>query len=463
MRKVINKLRLFLCTFSGEDDYIIRKCSDRIQISFALIGVFVLFVFGGCFVSATAFISELFGHFNAFCLLVGILWALIVTTIYLLLLYTISPTLLPVGKKKTVKGKKIHIDINIDVIKPKSSFTSSLVLRIIFISVLAFIIAQPLNVLVLSNSIQSDIENFKMEYRVNMLVKSDSLFIQDELIAQREFYSNMLVHQNLSDSLEVINNVGLINRKILDDSLFINSSISHLKSLNQYKISKANKINTDSIRNILASLLINQIHSDSMSLISFGNIYFANLTLQKDYIVFNNEFHKIIDNKIDNYYKLNSLLDRSNFYVTRIKLLLEKNIVSWLLTLLGCMVFLVPIYLKFLVRNYTDFYNRKEEIEKKLVVDAYQNFKLEYVETFNEKFILINERTNQTIYPLLEEIKTIDSKKYKLLVGDLKNEMVYRPIHKFEYWADMPYRTTRQKNNQVLSEEKDLLTQIYNS
>ena len=466
MRKVINKLRLFLCTFSGEDDYIIRKCSAKIQISFALIGVFVLLVFSGCFVSATAFISELFGHFNLSCLLVGILWALIVTTIYLLLLYTISPTLLPVGKKKRKKGKTIHIDLAQADIKPKSSFTFSLILRIIFILVLAVIIAQPLSVLLvplIDRSIDSDIENYKMEYRVSLMVKSDSLFMLDELIKQKELYSKFELHKNVSDSTEIKKSLSFIEAKTSDDNYFITQSIYQLNMLGDIKSINKKKTNSDSISIVLANLLSDQIKSDSLSLSSFGSINFTNPTLQKDYDDFYISFHRIIHSKIDNYHKLNSLLNKSNFYVTKIKILLEKNPLSWLLTLLGCLVFLIPIYLKFLVRNKTDFYNKKEDIEKKLVVDAYQNFKLEYVETFNEKFNLINERTNQTLYPLLEKIKTIDSKKYKLLVGDLKNEMVYKPMHKFEYWADMPYRTTRQKNNQVLSKEKDLLNQIYNS
>jgi nitric oxide reductase large subunit len=112
MNKAINRLRLFFCTFSGEDDYIIRECKPRIQISFALIGLFVMIVFAGCWVSASSFMSELFeGSGKWLSIPIGILWALLVANMYLLLLYTVSPTLLPVAKKEIRKGKKEKIVI----------------------------------------------------------------------------------------------------------------------------------------------------------------------------------------------------------------------------------------------------------------------------------------------------------------------------------------------------------------
>ena len=107
MNRAINWFRLFFCTFSGEDDYIIRECKPRIQISFALIGLFVLIVFAGCWVSASSFMSELFeGSGKWLSIPIGIIWALLVANMYLLLLYTVSPTLLPVARKNTGKGKK---------------------------------------------------------------------------------------------------------------------------------------------------------------------------------------------------------------------------------------------------------------------------------------------------------------------------------------------------------------------
>ena len=60
MNKATNSFRLLLCTFSGEDNFIIKKCSPTIEFTFALIGVFVIANFVGCFTSAYAFFDSLF-------------------------------------------------------------------------------------------------------------------------------------------------------------------------------------------------------------------------------------------------------------------------------------------------------------------------------------------------------------------------------------------------------------------
>ncbi len=106
MNRAINRLRLFFCTFSGEDDYIVRECRPGIQVSFALIGFFVLIVFAGCWISASAFIKDLFeGSSKWFSIPVGILWAMLVTNLYLLLLYTVSPTWWPTARMKWIQEK----------------------------------------------------------------------------------------------------------------------------------------------------------------------------------------------------------------------------------------------------------------------------------------------------------------------------------------------------------------------
>jgi hypothetical protein len=74
---------------------------------------------------------------------IGILWALLVTNLYLLLLYTISPALLPVAEKKKYTGK-YKVKKTKNAINPFLSF--SFLTRVGFITFLAIIIAQPFNV-----------------------------------------------------------------------------------------------------------------------------------------------------------------------------------------------------------------------------------------------------------------------------------------------------------------------------
>lgn len=134
MNTILNTLRNSLCKFSGEDYFIISKCSNKIQLYFSLIGLLVLFILLCSFASALYFTEQLF-HNKLADIGVGIIWGYIVTNMYVLLLYTISPTLLPVKtrKKQTVKTKQFE-------------FSLSMVLRIFIVVLLAIIIAQPLNV-----------------------------------------------------------------------------------------------------------------------------------------------------------------------------------------------------------------------------------------------------------------------------------------------------------------------------
>lgn len=149
MKRRLHNIWLFFCTFSGEDDYIIRKCSGKTQLTFALIGFFVILIFLACLESARLFMLNLFDGAEFLGTFVGLVWSLLITNLYLLLLYTISPTLLPVADKK--KKKKSFEGSN----KAKKIFTSSFILRILLIILLAVIITQPYNVLIFSPSFEA--------------------------------------------------------------------------------------------------------------------------------------------------------------------------------------------------------------------------------------------------------------------------------------------------------------------
>src|SRR4051812_35919201 len=148
MLQSIHNFRRLLCFFSGEDDFIIRKCNARIQISFALIGLFVILVFILCWISAALFMSHVFDGARWMSIPIGSLWSLLVTNLYLLLLYTISPALLPVAPKKKAAEERKHAkttnEANKNVKNPFLRF--SFLTRTGFITFLAIIIAQPFNV-----------------------------------------------------------------------------------------------------------------------------------------------------------------------------------------------------------------------------------------------------------------------------------------------------------------------------
>ncbi|HRP90735.1 MAG TPA: DUF4407 domain-containing protein [Edaphocola sp.] len=137
MSYLLKAIRDRLCKFSGEDYTIIQKCGNKVQFYFSLIGLLVLVILLCSFASALYFTEHLF-HSIIVDIGVGIVWGYIITNMYLLLLYTISPTLLPtkIRKKQEVKTNQFQLSF-------------SMGLRIFIVILLAVIIAQPLNVLIL--------------------------------------------------------------------------------------------------------------------------------------------------------------------------------------------------------------------------------------------------------------------------------------------------------------------------
>ncbi|ANH83103.1 hypothetical protein A8C56_20855 [Niabella ginsenosidivorans] len=154
MNQAIHNLRLLFCSFSGEDDFIIRKCSTGIQIRFALIGAFVLLIFVGCWLSAGLFVSHIFDNARWISIPVAVVWAFLVTLLYLLLLYTISPALLPVAQKKTIiqNGKKKKIIIEEKKKEKRLLLSFSFLFRLGLITFLAVVVAQPVNVWIFSHN-----------------------------------------------------------------------------------------------------------------------------------------------------------------------------------------------------------------------------------------------------------------------------------------------------------------------
>jgi hypothetical protein len=147
MINLLDETRNRLCKLSGEDYSIIEKCNGDIQFRFSMIGLLVLTILLTSFASALYFTDHLF-HNWFLDIGVGIIWGYIVTNMYILLLYTISPTLLPTkSREENEKGG--------------FKFTFSMSLRFFIVVLLAIITAQPVNVFLLkpeSNAFAYDIK-----------------------------------------------------------------------------------------------------------------------------------------------------------------------------------------------------------------------------------------------------------------------------------------------------------------
>lgn len=460
MNKAINQLRLFLCNFSGEDDYILRRCSKHAQISLAAIGLFVLIIFIGCFISATAFTYSLFEENSLLSVPFGVFWALMVSIIYLLLLYTITPPILPGNYKKSKKITQHQATIK------HRFFTLSMLLRMGFMLLLALIIAQPLSVYFLSKSTETSIEKYKLEQRARMIIVSDSLLIQNEITLFHDFENKVKLKSGIGVVERLEKDLSLIDLKISSDEQFVKSSFSVLDSINKIDarpfLSKQMKQVRDSLVVQLSILVDNEIDSDYAFKAQISDVFIKEESLIEDFDMYKANLIAVIDKKIDNYQQLNNLLNKSNFYIQKISILLKENPLSWLITLFVCVLFLLPIYLKFIIRKKTGYYEKKEDLERKIVVDAYTEFKTKYSLILSGKVNAYNQKHKDYLYSLLFKIKDIYPDSYQQHLIEIDLEYLDEPITKYEHWADCPFKTERKyKNDSVSNTENELLKLLY--
>ena len=372
----MKSLKAFLWRFSGEDRYIIEKCEDaKTRNRFAYLGLFVIGIFIGCFVSATAFMYEVFeGLGRAVCLPFGLFWGLTVSNIYILLLNTISPTILPLSDKS---NKKRHAKKKMEE-EFKNALNTSFAFRIGFMLILSIIIAQPLNVLILSKHAAKSFENFKTEYKIKMSLALDENVVKKETELQKDILQKLSLMANYDDSLLIADNIRLLNNKVTEDKKFNLLSKSIFDSVQQYKkISQIKlKPKIDSLYNILTLAFQNELTDDETYYSSINKMQFEESKFNEEFLRFKIEMIKILNYKKNNYDITSKLIDKSNFYVNRIQILLSEYPLSWFITLFMCYIFIFPIIMKFRIRKIGNFYETKQKIEKDIVLDEYKEVKM---------------------------------------------------------------------------------------
>lgn len=505
MKNQTRKYNRFLVACSGEDEFIIKKCSIVIQKRFELIGFCVALIFLICFLSATFFTYSLFQDSHWLSFPMGLIWGAVVANIYLLLLYTISPALLPVaskkGKLKMVFGKILE-----------SKFWSfSLFLRIWFMLFLAFIIAQPFNVCFLSSRIEKSLENHKIIEKTKMFATANHLLIKEEMIALKDFNLKIMNRLNSNDSLQVRTKLSLIESKIENDNLFIKQTsaliIKYKKLDNTNFINTKNRIIRDSLVGVLDNLLNDELTTDADFLTKISNISISNGTLKDDFTKYKINLISLINEKITNYNALNDLLNKSNFYVKSIKLLLSETKIAWFWTIIISLSFLLPIYLKFKVRTLSssffvkdfkdnsemkrirseivdnndfvwlenkiktlnlnnvktsDYYFQRMLLEHRIILEDYEKSKSIYSKILTKHVKRFNENSQNNINPFLDKLKKINIEKHEKFDDEIKKELKNEIVTKYEFWIDAPFRTIRRnKNNSISNQETDLLSLVY--
>jgi hypothetical protein len=505
MNKTLSDIRFFLFTCSGEDNYILKRCNWGIQKRFALIGCFVVLIFVGCFFSATLFCISLFQGVSLINLFIGILWGAMVVNMYLLLLHTISPAIIPASSKKHRKKNQ-----EVETIENQNRFlTFSMFLRISFMMLLAIIIAQPLNYSLLGSLVKPEIDQHKIQEKVKLYTVTNKNLILSELENKNDLYQKVIVKLNANDDSQISNHLQLIENKINRDSIFL---IDAMKKLNQLKkidchlfLSGSDKFKKATIINYLEKQLNDEVDSD-ISFVDTLNSISTSEYFSKDYDNFKSTMSLLIDEKIENYNKLNDLLNKSNFYVKTIQILLVENPRSWIITSLVCLVFLLPIYFKYKARdistkiflsenhkpeivklrneliNTTDFnwlenkiisinvnqiktsdyYFMRMLIEHKTILIEYKHAKDEFSKLLTNNVKQYNKSVRFKLNPLLEKLKKINQKRYQFYRESIDAELKDEVIIKYEYWLDMPFRTKRADSLVIKNNEVGLLDYIYN-
>lgn len=144
-----------------------------------------------------------------------------------------------------------------------------------------------------------------------------------------------------------------------------------------------------------------------------------------------------------------------------IKNLLSTNPLATFYTVIVVVVFLLPIYFKYIIRNLEGFYEKKEKIERQIVLNDYNDFKMQYKQHLENNIIKYNKSVWENLMPDLSKLERLNPTVYQKFSMEIKNELVPEKIEKFEYWADPPFDTVKKSINKNILSEEDLLLQIY--
>lgn len=138
---------------------LIRRSSVGVRSQFAIIGTVVLIISLLTLSSVYSLIRHVFIDSPiVLSFAIGLLWCVLISNLYIFLLYTISPTLLPVSRNSRRRLRKGEVLITETFVYSPTeiSRTVSLMFRVVMILLLACFIAQPLNMSFLISEYPTD-------------------------------------------------------------------------------------------------------------------------------------------------------------------------------------------------------------------------------------------------------------------------------------------------------------------
>jgi hypothetical protein len=384
-------------------------------------------------------------------------------------------------------------------------------LRLSFMILLAIIIAQPLNFFMLSSSVESSIEKHKIVERIKLYALTNKELINNELSNQKDFNQKILDRLNEKIPVASLTQIDFINNKIKDDEAFMSITSKKINQLNKIDEialqSESVHLQKKSLLNQLEDLLDNELASDS-DFITNVSLTSIDGSLKDDYFIYKDNLIKLITEKTDNYNELNNLLNKSNFYIKTIQLLLFENPMSWIITFIVCLIFLLPIYFKYKIRDFSakmfkknknhhseivrlraelinttdykwlankikaihinsintsDYYFHRMLIEHRIILEEYDETKKIFSKILSSNIKKYNINSLKRLNPLLEKMKKINPSMYDEISERISEEYKNELMVKYEYWLDAPFRTRSKYTASTISNnEQGLLDFIYN-
>jgi hypothetical protein len=149
--------------------------------------------------------------------------------------------------------------------------------------------------------------------------------------------------------------------------------------------------------------------------------------------------------RVETLLQLQKQIDASDYYLQQIKILNSKYVFTWLFTAIMIVLFLAPVYFKYLMEEENEFYKKKKKIERQIVLDEYASFKSKYKLFWKGFFQDLEVRPpdkNERMYVVLAEII---QKNYEF-------EVVF---------ADPPFNTIRKKDPRDFLEQSSLKEDLY--
>jgi hypothetical protein len=391
--------REWVTMFSGEDITIVRRTDKSFQKRFAFVGAFVLLIFLLCFGSCTYAIYCFFGQNVLLATTIGVFFGWMVTNIYLLLLYTLTPNLLTEDDGRTAK--------------------LSLALRCGFIVLLALIVSRPVSVFLFDRWLVSDVEQRKSELLGSHALTADELLVNQEYDALQRYAQGMHLagyEVNPDDS---------IVQKILLDSVYMKKASDIAKQLEKLAGQSKTKEERSQLQERLCRIAKQAYQSDVAFLDSGINVSKSVLRIKADTLdqQLNETLAALLSKKVASYEKLTSILEHSSFFIFKVKTITRLYPSGWFVDLAALILFFLPVYWKYGERKLNRYYAQRRRIEKQMVVDEYQTFKLNY------------------------------SRALKRLTG--------LDIHFYETYEDPPFNTRKKSNSLQLKPQEDLLKKLY--